>query len=93
MPLNKNKLEETLYGGIFRVLLKRTEASTSGDDDFSPESVIKEVATELSKAITEAVNDYVTSADVKVGSTNIAVVSSAPGALGVVQSLKPAKLT
>lgn len=85
--LNDAVLRSTLRKNITEVLTNRQRKSDEGQ---SPEDAIKEVAEELSSAITEAVTEYVKGAVVSIGPENISVTSTTGPC--VVASLTPAKL-
>lgn len=90
MALIKTTLKQEIFNGLYRIFINQSNKATSGDENESPENVIKQIATDMATVISDAVDKYVKSGDIVVGPTNIAVTSST-GAC-VVTSASPAKM-
>lgn len=90
MALVKNTLKQELYSGLFEIFINQSNKATSGDENENPESIIKQVATDMAMVISDAVDKYVKSGDILVGPTNIAVTS--PTGVCTVTTSSPAKI-
>lgn len=92
MALLKKVLQQEIYDGLYRIFTSQSNKATSGDENESPEAVIKQVATDMATVISDAVDKYVKSGDILVGPTNVQVTCTAPGTLAAVAPLQPAKI-
>ena len=90
MALVKETLKQELYSGLYKIFINQSNKATSGDENEKPEDVIKRVATDMAKVISDAVDKYIKSGDISVGPTNITV-TSPTGACGVTPAT-PAKI-
>lgn len=92
MALVKEVLEQNLYNGLYRIFVNQSNKATSGDENESPEAVIRQVATDMASVISDAVDAYIKTGDIFVGPTNIIVTSTMPGTPATVAPLQPAKM-
>lgn len=90
MALVKETLKQEIYNGLYKIFINQSNKATSGDESEKPEDVIKQVATDMAKVISDAVDTYVKSGDITVGPTNITVTS--PTGACVVTPTSPAKM-
>lgn len=90
MGLVKETLKQEIYNGLYKIFINQSNKATSGDENEKPEDVIKQVATDMATVISDAVDKYVKSGDIPVGSTNITVTS--PTGACVVTPATPAKM-
>lgn len=90
MALVKNALKQEIYAGLYKIFINQSNKATSGDENESPENVIKQIATDMATVISDAVDKYVKSGDIVVGPENI-VVTSSTGACTVTPT-SPAKM-
>lgn len=88
--LVKATLKDTLKSGLSRIFKAR---NTSTDEQEDPEKVIDDMAEDMSGVISDAVDAYIRSGEIIVGTQNLTVTSTTPGALAVVSPLTPAKMT
>lgn len=93
MALNKNTLQQAIYDGFYRIFTNQAAKATSGDESEDPDTVIKNIATEMATVVSDAVETFVKSGDVSVGPANIQVTSASPGSPASVAPLQPAKMT
>lgn len=75
MALAKETLEQSIYDGLYRIFLNQSNKATSGDEDENPEDVIKQVASDMASAISDAIDSYIKGGDISIGSANVTVVS------------------
>lgn len=87
MALIKETLKQSLYAGLLDIYTKRNN-STDSDED--PKEVIKKLADDVSKVISDSVDAYLKSGDIIVGPQNIVVTS--PVGSCVVAPASPAKI-
>ena len=87
MALVKETLKQSLYAGLLAIYTNRNN-STDSDED--PKEVIKKLADDISKVISDSVDAYLKSGDIIVGSQNIIVTS--PVGSCVVAPASPAKI-
>lgn len=90
MALVKNKLQQEIYNGLYKIFINQSNKATSGDENEKPEDIIKQVATDMATVISDAVDKYIKSGDIPVGPTNITVTS--PTGSCVVTPATPAKM-
>ena len=91
--LAKGILQNALSKGLQDIYEKQSAKATSGDENEDPKEFIAQISRDMAKVLTDAIHDYLKSADVIVGPSNISVTCSAPGSPGVVAPLSPAKLS
>lgn len=87
MALVKETLKQSLYVGLLDIYTNRNN-STDSDED--PKQVIKKLAEDVSKVISDSVDAYLKSGDIYVGPQNITVTSPV-GSCGVTPA-SPAKI-
>ena len=87
MALVKYKFQRDLKGKFLKIFQDQIASMQEADD---PQSIIDTLAENMSKAVTDSVHDYLKTADVTIGPTNIEVLI--PTGKSVVVPLKPAKL-
>lgn len=92
MALIKSVLKQSLFVGLESIFSQQSAKATSGDEQENPEDVIKQVANDMADVIANAVDSYIKSGDIIVGSTNIQVTSTTPGTVAIVAPLQPAKI-
>lgn len=92
MALVKSALKTEIYDGLYKIFINQSNKAASGDENEKPEDVIKQVATDMAAVISDAVDKYIKSGDIIVGSTNVQVTSTAPGTPATVAPLQPAKM-
>lgn len=90
MALIKTTLKQEIFDGLYRIFINQSNKAISGDENESPENVIKQIATDMATVISDAVDKYVKSGDIVVGPTNIAVTS--PMGACIVTPASPAKM-
>lgn len=90
MALIKTTLKQEIFDGLYRIFINQSNKAISGDENESPENVIKQIATDMATVISDAVDKYVKSGDIVVGPTNIAVTS--PTGACIVTPTSPAKM-
>lgn len=93
MALIKETLNKSIYSGLYTIFSRQAAKAASGSESEDPEDVIKQVAADMAKVISDSVDAYIKSGDVTVGPLNVQVTSTAPGSIAVVAPLKPAKIT
>lgn len=90
MALVKETLKHDIYSGFYKIFINQSNKATSGDENEKPEDVIKQIAMDMAKVVSDAVEYYVKSGDITVGPQNITVTS--PTGSCVVTPASPAKM-
>lgn len=91
MSLVKSVLHKDLYNGLYRVFTNQAANAANGDEQESPDNIIKKVSDEMATVISDAVEKYVKSGDVWVNGSHISVVS--PHGACSVTPTSPAKIS
>ena len=89
--LDKTTLNTTLMDKFKELFLSRASKAQDGDEDEDPKSVCEQLAKEMAKVISDAVDVYVKGGEITIGPTNIAVTS--PTGACTVTPGTPAKIT
>ena len=92
MALVKETLRQSLYKGLCDIYTAQANKATSGDENEDPYAIIKQIANDMAKVISDSVDAYIKSGDIVVGPSNISVVSTAPGTAAVLTPLQPSKI-
>lgn len=87
MALLKDTLQRQLYDGLYRIFINQSKKVNENE---KPEDVIRQISTDMSVVISDAIDDYVKSGDITVGPANIIVTS--PTGSCLVNSGAPAKM-
>lgn len=90
MALNKQQLYSDIYNGFVDIFNNRAEAATNGDEKADPKDIIKQVCEDMATCVSDAVEVYVKSGDIKISSSNITV--TAPNGACTVTPASPAKV-
>lgn len=90
MALVKSTLKSSLYDGLLKIYRDQANKATSGDEDESPEAIIKQISNDMAEVIANSVDSYIKSGDITIGPSNISVIS--PLGLCVVTPASPAKM-
>ena len=90
MALNKQQLYSDIYNGFVAIFNERAEAATNGDENADPKEIIKQVCADMATCVSDAVEIYVKSGEIKISSANLTV--TAPNGACTVTPTTPAKV-
>ena len=88
--LNKTALKNSLYDGFRQIMEDQAASAVNGDEQADPADIIANICERMSSVVSDAVEQYVKSGDIRITSANITV--TAPNGACTVTPADPAKL-
>lgn len=89
MPLVKTVLETSILEGLKKVMDERSDNAESGKESQDPKEVTAQVAKDMAKVLSDAIDAYIKSGDIFITGTNVMVVCSSLGSPAAVSPLIP----